>query len=137
MVLVSAPILCAREGQRLQVRVVETRLEKILLMNEERCGNETPNREATALTVLGVTARESEDLFWGPAGKAKAEIAHVLPIALRTVTKHGEHIFSKLGDENRTCASEVLHRLPPPRRYEEVTVSRAVVNPGVRVVPVG
>lgn len=112
--LIRAPLRSEREGRRLLIRVVETRLERILLLDEERIWTDGPNRHATVLTKLGLTTREAEVLFWIAEGKSNAEIGVILLIALRTVKKHIEHIFPKLGVENRTCAaaraSEVLHR---------------------------
>ena len=52
----------------------------------------------------GLTAREREILRWLAAGKANAEIAAILAIRPRTVHKHLEHMFRKLGVENRTAA---------------------------------
>jgi len=39
------------------------------------------------------------------AGKTNGEIAAVLVISARTVQKHLEHIFQKLGVETRTAAA--------------------------------
>lgn len=53
----------------------------------------------------GLTAREREILRWLAAGKSNAEIAAILAIRPRTVHKHLEHVFRKLGVENRTAAA--------------------------------
>jgi DNA-binding CsgD family transcriptional regulator len=53
----------------------------------------------------GLTAREREILHWLAAGKSNAEIAAILAIRPRTVHKHLENIFRKLGVENRTAAA--------------------------------
>jgi DNA-binding CsgD family transcriptional regulator len=52
-----------------------------------------------------VTEREREILALVAAGKTNAEIAAVLAISPRTVQKHLEHIFQKLGVETRTGAA--------------------------------
>ena len=52
-----------------------------------------------------LTAREREILALVAAGKTNAEIAAVLAISPRTVQKHLEHIFQKLGVETRTAAA--------------------------------
>jgi DNA-binding NarL/FixJ family response regulator len=56
------------------------------------------------LERLGVTAREAEVLFWLIEGKSNPDIATILGMAPATVKKHLEHIFQKLGVENRTAA---------------------------------
>jgi DNA-binding CsgD family transcriptional regulator/PAS domain-containing protein len=52
----------------------------------------------------GLTAREREILRWLAAGKSNADIAAILRISPRTVQKHLERMFRKLGVENRTAA---------------------------------
>jgi len=51
-----------------------------------------------------LTPRERDILRWLGAGKRNAEIAQLLGISPRTVQKHLEHLFDKLGVENRTAA---------------------------------
>ncbi len=55
-----------------------------------------------------LTAREEEVLRWLGAGKRDAEIAQILGISPRTVHKHVEHVFAKLGVETRTAAAAAL-----------------------------
>jgi len=57
------------------------------------------------LEKLGLTPRESEVLFWVAQGKTNAEIGLILEAAAPTIKKHIEHIFEKLGVENRAGAS--------------------------------
>ena len=57
------------------------------------------------LVALGLTRRESEVLFWVSEGKRNPEIAVILASTRRTVSKHLEHIFAKLGVETRTAAA--------------------------------
>lgn len=52
----------------------------------------------------GLTAREGEVMHWLSGGKTDAEIAALLSISPRTVHKHLEHIYVKLGVETRTAA---------------------------------
>ena len=54
--------------------------------------------------VLNLTLREAEALHWLKQGKTNWEIGMVLHITEKTVGKHFEHIFAKLGVENRTAA---------------------------------
>lgn len=60
-----------------------------------------------ALLELGLTPREAEVLYWLAEGKSNAEIGTILGSARRTVEKHVEHVFEKLGVENRTTAAKV------------------------------
>ena len=52
----------------------------------------------------GLTRREGEVMHWLSYGKTDAEIAVLLAISPRTVHKHLEHIYVKLGVETRTAA---------------------------------
>lgn len=52
----------------------------------------------------GLTLREAEVMRWLARGKTDAEIAALLSISPRTVQKHLEHVYVKLGVETRTAA---------------------------------
>jgi len=52
-----------------------------------------------------LTARESEVLLWVARGKTNRDIADILGMSPRTVNKHLEHIFEKLGVETRAAAA--------------------------------
>ncbi len=71
-----------------------------LLMRGERLGV-----SAAHLGSLSLSARERELLALVAAGKTNGEIATILAISARTVQKHLEHIFQKLGVETRTAAA--------------------------------
>lgn len=59
-----------------------------------------------------LTGREAEVLTWIANGKSNKEIAAILEMSPRTVNKHLDRIFGKLGVENRTSAAVVsLKRL--------------------------
>ncbi len=60
---------------------------------------------------LGVTGREAEVLLWLSRGKSNREIGQILGISPRTVNKHLEQIFIKLGVENRASAAARAVRL--------------------------
>lgn len=70
---------------------------------------------------LNITCRESEVLYWLSNGKTNKEIALILNIGWRTVNKHLEQVFSKLGVENRTTAAGIairtLSELPNAQHY--------------------
>lgn len=52
----------------------------------------------------GLTQREADVMRWLACGKTDAEIATLLVISPRTVQKHLQHIYVKLGVETRTAA---------------------------------
>ncbi|MBC7983073.1 MAG: response regulator transcription factor [Candidatus Obscuribacterales bacterium] len=54
---------------------------------------------------LLLTSRESEVLLWLSRGKSNREIGEILSISPRTVNKHLEQVFVKLGVENRASAA--------------------------------
>ena len=56
---------------------------------------------------LGLTTREGEVLSWLSKGKTNRDIAQMLGLSPRTVDKHLEQIYSKLGVENRTAAAAI------------------------------
>lgn len=53
---------------------------------------------------LGLTAREAEILMWVSRGKTNRDIGLILDTSPRTVNKHLEHIFEKLGVGTRSAA---------------------------------
>jgi DNA-binding CsgD family transcriptional regulator len=76
------------------------------LLLEERTDVAADGRPAP----LGLTPRETEVLLQVEQGKPNNEIAAALGMRPRTVRKHLEHIFDKLGVHNRTSAVAQLHR---------------------------
>lgn len=54
---------------------------------------------------LALTAREAEVLLWITRGKSNRDVAEILSLSPRTVNKHLEQIYAKLGVENRTAAA--------------------------------
>jgi DNA-binding CsgD family transcriptional regulator len=63
---------------------------------------ESPRARARA---LGLTNREAQVLALVAVGLANSQIALELSLSERTVAKHLEHIYSKLGVTNRTAAA--------------------------------
>jgi DNA-binding CsgD family transcriptional regulator len=59
---------------------------------------------------LLVTEREAEVLLWIARGKSNRDIAEILSLSPRTVNKHLEQIYAKLGVENRTSAAALAVR---------------------------
>ena len=62
---------------------------------------------------FSLTTRESEVLVWIAKGKSNRDIGEILGLSARTVNKHLEQIYVKLGVENRASAAvkaaNVLH----------------------------
>jgi DNA-binding response OmpR family regulator len=64
---------------------------------------------------LMLTLREAEVLLWIARGKSNRDVAEILDLSPRTVNKHLEQIFAKLGVENRTSAAAVAMRALSPK----------------------
>jgi DNA-binding CsgD family transcriptional regulator len=60
------------------------------------------------MLAFKLTARESEVLYWVVKGKTNRDIGDILGTSPRTVTKHLEHVFEKLGVETRTAAAGLV-----------------------------
>jgi DNA-binding NarL/FixJ family response regulator len=70
----------------------------------------TSTEEARLRERLGLTVREAEVLLWVGHGKGTKDIADILGMSPRTVQKHLEQIYSKLGVENRAAAAAIAIR---------------------------
>ncbi|OWY64948.1 hypothetical protein B7486_44560 [cyanobacterium TDX16] len=104
------PLKVEREGRRLIVRFIAEPLgNQYLLLLEEQ---QSVFLSAETLGLLGLTKREAEILSWVAQGKSNAEIASIVASSSKTVKKHLEHIYQKLGVQTRatavTCALERL-----------------------------
>ncbi len=77
---------------------------EFLLRLAKDAGSGTP---AEYSSELGLTTREGEVLSWLSKGKTNRDIAQILGLSPRTVDKHLEQIYSKLGVENRTAAAAI------------------------------
>jgi DNA-binding response OmpR family regulator/DNA-binding CsgD family transcriptional regulator len=66
---------------------------------------ERGGEEAIIKGKLALTAREAEVLLWIARGKSNRDVAEILSLSPRTVNKHLEQIYAKLGVENRTAAA--------------------------------
>jgi len=72
-------------------------------------GNPSDERDTLKLK-LTLTQREAEVLLWIARGKSNRDIAEILMLSPRTVNKHLEQIYAKLGVENRTSAAALAMR---------------------------
>jgi DNA-binding CsgD family transcriptional regulator len=71
---------------------------------------ESASEETLLRKKLLVTEREAEVLLWIARGKSNRDIAEILNLSPRTVNKHLEQIYSKLGVENRASAAALAVR---------------------------
>jgi DNA-binding CsgD family transcriptional regulator len=72
-----------------------------------------PVNQAADASALPLTPREQEIVSLVAAGRTNGEIGLVLSISARTVQKHLENIFRKLGVETRTGLAMRLAALQP------------------------
>ena len=105
------PLTIARHGKRLAFALHEASAasggesggddEWLLVMSES---SDESTIEALGL-AFKLTAREAEVLYWVVQGKTNRDIGDILGTSPRTVHKHLEHVFEKLGVETRTAAA--------------------------------
>ncbi len=77
--------------------------EWLLVLHEE-------NHQAAIENLIAafrLTLREAEALFWVCKGKTNKDIGEIIGASPRTVNKHLEHVFEKLGVETRTAAANL------------------------------
>lgn len=86
------------------LRAITTRLSR---REEHAAGSNSPNFGSAQPLVnkLALTPREAEALLWVAQGKSNADIATIIGATEGTVKKHLEHVFEKLGVENRATAA--------------------------------
>lgn len=70
--------------------------------------------EQPAPTRFGLTPREAEVMLWVGAGKTDRDIGEIVGCSPRTVHKHLQHVFQKLGVETRTAAAMRLREHATP-----------------------
>lgn len=90
----------------LVIRILPTEHRTIVVFTEER----TPS-SSIQKSSLGLTKRELQVLIWISYGKTNKDISFLMDISSRTVDKHVENIFIKLGVETRTAAASFLNQL--------------------------
>lgn len=65
---------------------------------------------ASRIAMAALTPREKEVLSWIAKGKTNRDVAEILGMSPRTVNKHLEHVFEKLGVETRAAAAALASR---------------------------
>lgn len=69
------------------------------------------SREDVLEETFNLTRREAEVLYWLTLGKTNRDISAILGLSARTVNKHLEQIFQKMGIDNRTSAAVMADRV--------------------------
>ena len=97
---------------RLSTHVRNARMARDALhaMQQGQRPNEGGSTELSRLSEAALTPRETEVLSWLAKGKTNRDIADILGMSHRTVNKHLEHIFEKLGVETRAAAAALASR---------------------------
>ncbi|PQP00875.1 DNA-binding response regulator [Massilia phosphatilytica] len=97
------PLTVIRGAARLTFTAADTRSPEqwMIVLREE---SDTARVQAL-MALFRLTQRESEVLHWVIQGKTNRDIGDILGMSPRTVNKHLEHVFEKLGVETRTAAA--------------------------------
>jgi DNA-binding CsgD family transcriptional regulator len=96
-------------GRRLECSFLSPLGPDELLFRLTDSGN-TDGEQAILQDAFALTAREAEVLLWISRGKSNRDVGEILNISPRTVNKHLEQVFVKLGVENRTSAAAAAVR---------------------------
>ena len=98
-----ADAFVVQQGSDSLYLTVSQRRRELLLLLEEKHAVSAPSLDGYQLTP-----RELEVLGWVAKGKTNRDIAEILGMSPRTVNKHLEHIFVKLGVETRSAAAALV-----------------------------
>ena len=101
------PYVIQSEDSEIAVTLLPEAFQDVLILEIRR-----PTGTPTHLQALGLTPREAGVLCWVAKGKTNKEIGSILETSPRTIQKHLERIFAKLGVETRTAAAAFA--LQPP-----------------------
>ncbi|MBL9179554.1 MAG: FHA domain-containing protein [Verrucomicrobiaceae bacterium] len=95
-------------GRRVLISLARLKQGHFFLLVREESARTSIER----LQALGLTEREAEVMHWVYEGRQNPEIARILSVTVHTVNRHLEHIFKKLGVDNRQKAVKfVMDRL--------------------------
>ena len=96
------PLHAKSAGLELHLTLARRQRELLILLEEK-------SEEGTAsLDHYQLTPRELDVLLWVAKGKTNRDIAEILGMSPRTVNKHLEHIYVKLGVETRSAAAALV-----------------------------
>jgi DNA-binding CsgD family transcriptional regulator len=107
--LAPARALVEIAGRRLECSLLSPLGPDELLFRLAETAN-TGGEEAMLQRAFSLTSREAQVLLWISRGKPNRDIGEILNISPRTVNKHLEQIFVKLGVENRSAAAAAAVR---------------------------
>lgn len=126
------PLVINRPSARLTLRCMPDGEFAAVLLEEQLF--ELP---AERIAALGLTPRETEVFQWIAQGKTSSEIATILGISARTVSKHLERIYRRLGVEHRHAAlAMVWDAVLASASKNHADQQRAASRPSRRVKPV-
>ena len=95
---------CGLPLRQLVLRLVErTAVHCLVVATEE----ERLNARGIA-RLLHLTQREGEVLYWLVVGKDRTQVGRALGVSKRTIGKHCEHLFTKLGVKSRAAAVRLV-----------------------------
>jgi DNA-binding NarL/FixJ family response regulator len=104
------PLIVSLAASELEIRFSrgERTGDLLLVLSESFLGEQPP-----AMDGYQLTPREAEVLAWLAKGKTNRDIAEILGMSPRTVNKHLEHIYIKMGVETRSAAAALMvsHRV--------------------------
>ena len=101
----ASPLVLERDGTRLETRLLELSGSRVLVLRERRAA---PSGDV--LAQLGLSPREAEVLALVADGRTNADIGRALVVSPRTVKKHLESVYEKLGVHSRAGAVGVALR---------------------------
>ena len=114
---IMAAELARRERREVPALVTSEGARRLLASFHDQTGDEEwlvvlrEENDASAIEALiaafRLTGREAEVLYWVIRGKTNRDIGDILGTSPRTVHKHLEHVFEKLGVETRTAAASM------------------------------
>ncbi|MDA3921069.1 MAG: DNA-binding response regulator [Salinisphaera sp.] len=96
---------CAREGARLSIRVAGSAGGDNWILT--LCEIDDEASLSRLVEQFDLTPRQAEVLLWVSRGKTNRDIADILEMKARTVNKHLEHVFPKIGVETRAAAANI------------------------------
>ena len=96
------PLHAKNSGLELHLTIARRQRELLILLEEKS------EEGSASLDHYQLTPRELDVLLWVAKGKTNRDIAEILGMSPRTVNKHLEHIYVKLGVETRSAAAALV-----------------------------